>query len=426
MKRTIIQNCKVFDGRNPVVHRKSVVIENERIVSVDDAAAITATVGDRNDRVVDGEGRTLIPGMVQAHWHGSYEGLDFEPPPVGLEKPPGYLMLIAAKNARLALSRGFTSVIGAATGDALDAQLRQAIDDGVVEGPRIMPCGRWLITTGDSNDLPEFWWWGITAMGSQRICDGADEFRKGVRQEIKEGAEIIKLFSDSGHALLYGADFVAMNDDELYAAVGAAHDRGKKVRAHVTAKANILKCIAAGVDILDHVDGVDADCIDAMLSSGTQVCPSLYLTKAILDTIAAADREHGTETINEPFFVTMRRDYDHMCGILSIANDAGVCLMVGDDWGTVMTPHGDYAAEMRLYVDECGIDPLDVMRWATHNGARGLSMADELGSVEPGRLADLVLVDGDPTSDISVLADPSRIVGVMVNGRPHAGVFTAP
>jgi imidazolonepropionase-like amidohydrolase len=414
MSRIVFTGSNVFDGNGPTVAGKTVVVDGDRIVEVCDDAALSLRA---DDVVIDAAGNTLMPGMVQAHWHGAYSGLNFEPPPVGLERPPGYLMLLAAKHAGMALERGFTSVIGAATGDALDAQLKQAIADGILEGPRIMACGRWLITTGDSNDLPDFWWWGITAAGSQRICDGADEFRKGVRQEIKEGAEVIKLFSDSGHALLYGSEFVAMTDEELKAAVGAAHDRGKKVRAHVTTKPNILQCIDVGVDILDHVDGMDAECIDRMLATDTQVCPSLYLTRAILDTIKAQDEANGTQQINEPFFVTMQQDYAHMCEILPEANEAGVCLMVGDDWGTAMTPHGDYAKEMQLYVDECGIAPTDVLRWATRNGARGLDMAAELGVVAAGRLADLVLVDGDPSTDIGLLAEADNVVMVMKEGR---------
>jgi imidazolonepropionase-like amidohydrolase len=176
MTRTRFQGGKLFDGDNVAVSGKTVTVEGGRIATVcDDAAAEVRP----DDRVVDTSGSTLMPGMVQAHWHGSYAGLDFTPPPVGLERPPGYLMLLAAKHGRMALERGFTSVIGAATSDAIDAQLKAAIADGVLEGPRIMASGRWLITTGDSNDLPEFWWWGISSPGAQRICDGPDEFRKG-------------------------------------------------------------------------------------------------------------------------------------------------------------------------------------------------------------------------------------------------------
>lgn len=408
--RIVFTGANLLDGESPSRPRQSVVVENGRIAEVAPDGAVTIRPG---DRVVAMDGHTLMPGMVQAHWHGSYQGLDFTPPPVGLEKPPGYLMLLAAKNARLALDRGFTSVIGAAVGDAIDAQLKQAIDDGVLPGPRIMASGRWLITTGDSNELPEFWWWGITARGGQRICDGADEFRKGVRAEIREGAEIIKIFADSGHALLYGADFVSMTQDELEAAVESTHHRGRLIRCHVTHRDRILECIRAGVDVLDHVDGMDRACIDAMLEAGTFVCPSLYLTRAIIDTLKS--RGDGSE--NEPFGMTLQRDFEHMCEILPEANAAGVKLMVGDDWGTEMTPHGDYVREMELYVDEVGIDPLDVIRWACRNGTECMGMGDALGVVAPGRIADLVAVKGDPSKNISVLGDPVNLLAVMRDGE---------
>lgn len=407
MSRTIFQNCNLFTGSGPTLNGASVTIDGDRIVEVSSAAPAASL---RDDRVFDLGGDTLMPGMVQAHWHGSYEGLDFQCPPVGLERPPGYLMLLAAKHARMALDRGFTSVIGAATSDALDAQLNDAINDGVLIGPRIMACGRWLITTGDSNDLPEYWWWKIGAPGAQRICDGADEFRKGARAEIKEGAAIVKIFSDSGHALIYGSDFTAMTDAELHAVVEATHHRGKKVRSHVTSKRNILACIDAGVDILDHADGMDQECINAMVGAGSFVCPSLFLPKAILERLAD---EGGDQ---EPFALGLRMDFDRMCQNLPMANSAGVKLLIGDDWGTAMTAHGDYIKEMELYVNEVGIPAADVLRWATVNGADAMGQGHELGSVEAGKLADLLIVRGDPTTDISLLGDPSNLRAIIKGG----------
>lgn len=408
MTRTRFEGGRVFDGDRTVELGKTVIVEEQRIVSVCDSASV---VSKPDDRVVDTSGKTLMPGMVQAHWHGSYAGLDFSPPPVGLEKPPGYLMLLAAKHARMALERGFTSVIGAATGDALDAQLKAAIADDVVEGPRIMASGRWLITTGDSNDLPDFWWWKIASPGSQRICDGPDEFRKGARQEILEGAEIIKIFCDSGHALLYGSEFTSMTDTELHAVVEATKHRGKKIRAHVTAKQHILACVEAGVDVLDHADGMDAECIDAMVAADTHVCPSLQLTRAILD------RLEGEGSGDDPLVSVLKRDFEHMCQVLPEAQAAGVKLMVGDDWGTEMTPHGDYFKEMELYVNEAGIKPIDVLRWATKHGAEAMGMGSDLGTIAEGKLADLVVVRGDPTSEIGTLAAPGAIVSVMKEGQ---------
>jgi imidazolonepropionase-like amidohydrolase len=407
MNRTIFTNCNLFTGEGSAKRNSSVAIEADRIVSVAMGSSIPPAP---DDRLIDLEGATLMPGMVQAHWHGSYDGIDFACPPVGLERPPGYLMLIAAKHAQLALGHGFTSLIGAATSDALDAQLKSAIEDGVLEGPRILACGRWLITTGDSNDLPEYWWWNIGSPGAQHICDGADEFRKGARQEIREGAEVVKIFSDSGHALLYGSEFTAMTNAELHAVVEAVHHRGKKVRSHVTAKRNLLACIEAGVDILDHADGMDDECIDAMVSAGIFVCPSLYLSKMIL---ARLEADGGGD---EPFAVALRGDFDHMCATLPQANRAGVKLLVGDDWGTAMTPHGDYNKEMQLYVDEAGIAAVDVLRWATKNGADAMGQGSELGTIEEGKLADLLIVNGDPTRDISLLGDTDNLLAIIKNG----------
>jgi imidazolonepropionase-like amidohydrolase len=407
MSRIVFVGANLLDGEQPARPAHTVVVEAERIVGVCGDGDFNPQPG---DRVIPLDGATLMPGMVQAHWHGSYHELDFEPPPVGLEKPPGYLMLLAAKHARLALDRGFTSVIGAATSDALDAQLAQAIADGVLEGPRIMASGRWLITTGDSNDLPEFWWWGIESLGAQHYCDGADEFRKGVRKEIREGAEIIKIFMDSGHALLYGSDFTSMTDAEPHAAVEATHHRGKLIRCHVTAKENILKCLRAGVDVFDHADGMDRECVDGFLEAGSFVCPSLYLSKAIIERLTALGQG------DEPFVETLRADYEHMLAILPEANAAGVKLMVGDDWGTTMTPHGDYIKEFELYVEEAGISPVDVIRWATKNASECMRMGDQLGTIEMGKLADLIVVNGDPSRDISLLGAPANLLAIMKDG----------
>jgi imidazolonepropionase-like amidohydrolase len=423
MGRIAFTNARLLDGDSRARSGQTVIVEGDRLVYVGDDADANLGPNDQQFALND---RTLMPGMFQSHWHGSYKGLDFKCLPVGLEQPPGYLMLLAATQARLALDCGFTSVIGAATGDALDAQLKMAIADGIVEGPRIFASGRWLITTGDSNDLPEYSWWGITSLGAQRICDGPDEFRKGARREILEGAEVIKIFNDSGHALLYGSHFLSMTADELAAAVEATHQRGKLIRSHVTGKKAILDCIDAGVDILDHVDQIDEECIERIVESGTFVCPSVYLLKAIIDTVSAQD----DGTIDTPFFEIMQQDFDNMCRMLPLAAQSGAKFMIGDDWGTAMTPHGDYHKEMQLYVD-CGVPELDVIRWATRHPAEAMNMGNELGTITTGKIADLLIVDGDPSEDISVLGDRDKLLAIMKEGEFHKNNlglvdFTAP
>lgn len=409
MKRVLFRGANLLDGDNPARSGMSVLVEGERILTI----AADAEIGTVEvDEVLELNGDTLMPGMTQGHWHGSYEGIDFTPPPVGLEKPPGYLMLIALKNAQLALQLGYTSLIGAAVGDALDAQLKRAIEDGVVVGPRIMACGRWLITTGDCNDDPSFWWWDIRSPGAQRICDGPEEFRKGVRQEIKEGSEVVKIFADGGHALLYGKGHNSMARDELDAVVEAAHDRGKKVRSHVDTKAGVLMSIEAGVDLLDHADEMDEECVDAIVDSGTYVCPSMYFPKALIERLISDGDglEHG------PMGIAIQEDLASMAKVLPYAAQKGAKFMIGDDWGTAMTLHGDYNKELELYV-EVGVPALDVIRWATKHGPEFMGLGDELGTIEEGKLADILVVKGDPINDISVLGSQDNFRVIMKAGQ---------
>lgn len=407
MTRILFTNANLLDGDNPARAGTSVLIENERIIRIAPGDESTGA-----DHVFDLQGATLMPGMTQGHWHGSYQGIDFNPPPVGLEKPPGYLMLLALKNAQLALSYGYTSLIGAAVGDALDAQLKQAFEDELFQGPRLMACGRWLITTGDCNDDPSFWWWGINSMGAQRICDGPIEFRKGAREEMKQGAEVIKIFADGGHALLYGKGHNSMTRDELDAVVEATHDRGRKVRSHVDTKAGVLMSIEAGVDLLDHADEMDEECIDAIVENGTFVCPSMYFPKAVIERLVA----DGDGLDKQPMGIAIQEDLASMSRVLPYAASKGAKFIVGDDWGTAMTPHGDYNRELELYV-EVGVPALDVIRWATKHGPEFMGLGEELGTIEEGKLADLLVVKGDPSEDIRLLGDRENILAIMKSGR---------
>jgi imidazolonepropionase-like amidohydrolase len=154
------------------------------------------------------------------------------------------------------------------------------------------------------------------------------------------------------------------------------------------------------------------ECIDRIVESDTFVCPSVYLLKAILETVSA----QGDGTIDLPFFEAMQQDFDNMCRMLPLAARAGAKFMIGDDWGTAMTPHGDYHKEMQLYVD-CGVAALDVIRWATRHPAESMNMGKELGTIATGKIADLLVIDGDPSEDISVLGDQDKLQLVMTEGK---------
>ncbi len=407
MARVIFAKANLVDGEHPAKRNTTVVVEGDKITRVAAGDGVASRPG---DRVVDLAGKTLMPGMYSCHFHAAYHNLGGSPSqaPLGLEKSPTYLALRAAENAKLALMCGFTGIVGGSTAYDIDASLKAAIEDGMIQGPRVMPSSRDLITTGDSNDRAP-WYWKLGGVGAIRICDGADEFRKAVREEIKMGADIIKLYPTGGHGVRLPRDTQAINRAEIDAAVDAAHALGKKVRGHIASKRTILECLDAGVDVIDHADRMDAECIEAFLKTGAFVAPSLYFPLSCLE---PGERRDGPQRWRH-----MREDFEYTCSMLPEANAAGVKFVVGDDFGAATCPHGDYAKELEVYVKHAGISPLEVITWATKNGAELMGMADRLGTVTEGKLADLLVVDGDPTVDITVLQDRDRLLAIMKGGE---------
>jgi len=405
MERIIFRGADLLDGRNPARSDMTVVVNADRIEAVVQGDGPAPAVG---DRVVDLRGRTLMPGMFTCHFHATYEGYTLDIFPLGIDKPPGYLTLRAAKAVRSALYGGFTSLVGAGGGDDIDAQLKMAIDDGLIEGPRITAGSRDFTTRGGYVDLAN-WWWRIQNVGAGRPLSGADAFREAVREEIHRGAEIIKIYATGGHGDVNTA-VREFSRDELEAVVQAAHERGKLVRAHCAWKPAMLECIELGVDVIDHGDEIDDEVIRAMVDAGTVLVPSArYLDKLLsLEEL----RVPGTETMIE----TTERELANLCRWVPEAHAAGVTIVLGDDYGVAFLSHGTYAEELEFYVKRMGIAPLDVIRWATVNGARMVGAEDQLGSVEAGKLADLLVVDGDPSADVAILQDPSRLLAIMKGG----------
>jgi len=404
MPRTLFVRANLLDGKRPAREGATVRIDGERIVAVG-GPELPAVAG---DRVIDLAGKTLMPGMWSCHFHAAFDGATLDIFPMGIDKPPGYLMLRAARNARLALACGFTGIVGAGGGDDLDAQLDLAIRDGLVPGPRIVPGSRNFGTTSGYIDL-ESWWWRLGNLGACRMVDGPEECRKAVRDEIRRGARMIKVFATGGHGNVPQATS-EFGRDELAAIVAAAHEHGAKARAHCAWKRELLECVDLGFDAIDHADALDAEGIAALRQRGTFLVPSaLYLDKLLsfeaLRTPEAAPMLEATE-----------RELANILEQLPRANQAGVKIVVGDDFGVFRMPHGSYAEELAFYVKRAHIPPLDVIRWATLNGADLAGRAHELGSVEAGKLADLLVVDGDPSVDITVLGVPDRLRAILKSG----------
>lgn len=400
MSRLILQDANLLDG-DSAGRRANIVISGDRI----EAVQTDPVMASPTDRVVALDGRTVMPGMVQAHFHAAYWQLGGSGRPMGLDVSPAHTTLRAACNLRTALDCGFTGVIGAGGPHAIDPAMKAAIAEGSLVGPRIMAGSRDISSTGHSGDMSFPSWMQIGASGGVRSVDGPEAVRQAIRAEAKDGAEIIKLFVTRGHGTGgTGADW-EMAPEEIEMAVRTADARGIKTRAHVSSRDATLLCIDTGVHIIDHGDGFDDECIDRILAKEAFLTPSLYFLKRMME-IAPGN----------PYTDAMKPEFEGTAANLARINAAGVKLLVGDDYGAAGVDHGTYAEELILYVDEIGIPALDVLRWATKHGAEAMGLGAETGTIAPGKLADLLVVDGDPSADITVLRDRTKLKAIIKGG----------
>jgi imidazolonepropionase-like amidohydrolase len=400
MTRLVLKDANLLDGDKPA-RRANIVVAGERIEAVS-AAPVEARPG---DRVVALGGRTVMPGMVQAHFHAAYWKLGGGMRPLGLDVSPAHTTLRAACNLRTALDCGYTGVIGAGGPHAIDPAMKAAIAEGSLIGPRIMAGSRDVSSTGHSGDTSSPSYLQIGALGGVRVADGPEGVRRAIREEAKDGAEIIKLFVTRGHGTGGTGGDWEMAPEEIEMAVRTATQRGVKTRAHVSNRDATLMCLEYGVHIIDHGDGFDEQCIDRILAKGAFLAPSLLFPKRMMQIAPGI-----------PYTDAMKPEFEGMAAMLPKINAAGVKLLTGDDYGAAGVDHGLYNEELALYVNQIGIPALDVIHWATKHGAEAMGLGDQTGAIEPGKLADLLVVDGDPVADITVLGDRAKLLAILLGG----------
>lgn len=426
--RLLFRNARVIDGLEAGRPETTLVVEGDRISEVAPDQAITPRP---DDEVLELDGRSLMPGMVQGHFHSHFGafGDGVVAPSLGLEAAPAYLSMLAASNAALALRCGFTGAIGSSNAHAIDVSLKEAIQAGFVSGPRYLAGSREIVTTGEASDYDNnrnfFMHLGETGLTYK--ADGEDEWRLAARTEAGRGCDVIKISAGPGHGSSPAADVMYPTREELRALVSAAHKLGKRVRAHAPSRTAILECARAGVDLIDHADRIDDECIEAILDADATVIPSMLWSARFLEVAESWDHDEKWLPISEGFpetpdvvrkrIAAVRADFEYTCEAMVTASRAGVRMIVGDDYGTPIMPHGDYIPELELYTKRLGIAPIEVLGWATRNGAYAMGLGDETGTLVPGKLADLLIVDGEPDSDIGCLADQDRIEGILLGGN---------
>ena len=396
----VLTNARVIDGtgRSPT-ERASVRIEDDRIVEV----ASLEDQGATPDGSLDLEGRTLIPGLIDAHAHLSsdvFRSPGFGPAPALHGELPrarelGYFIL--AKTARVLLAAGITTVRDVGSYDDEAIALREAVRLGIIEGPRILSCGRIISATAPGGTI-------FTTM--YREADGADEMRKAVREQLRRGADYVKLMATGARSVLVeDPEPAQMTADELAAIVDEAHRLGVRVAAHAEGLAGARLAVRERVDTIEH--GLSLHREPALLAEMAERGTVLVPTLSTFHDLA----ERFTDDFPPALVEQAKRQREEAYTTLMAARAAGVTLAMGHDSG----PPGDNAVELVRMVAG-GLSALEGISAATLGSATALGLRD-LGTVTPGAIADLLVIDGDPLADVRTLCDPERIWMVIQGGE---------
>ena len=394
--RFAVHAAHLIDGRAPAARGPVWVIVSGDTIEAVRAAAPAGL------RVVELGGASLLPGLIDCHTHlSSRVGL---PPTERMKSSAARAAIAGVNNCRNALRAGFTTCRDVGGGELVDVGLRDAINAGEIEGPR-MRVATWPLSMtgghGDPMNAVNYHWCNDLESG---VADGVDEVRKQVRFNIQQGADLIKILASGGvlsphdNPKLTGYTF-----DEMRAAVDEANRLDRFVAAHAHGKQAIIWASNAGVRSIEHGSYMDQEAARVLKKNGTWYVPTLYLVEPIL-------AEGNPLHIPEENLAKAREVRQHMRGAFRAALRNGVKIAFGSDAGVF--PHGDQVREFKIYVAE-GMSPMAAVKTATSAAAEMIGW-EKVGAVEPGRYADLIAVSGDPLADITQL---ERVKWVMKGGR---------
>ena len=388
----------VGDGR--ILEHATVLVEDGKIIKV----AENGVTLPQNTQKIPLNGMTLLPGFIDAHIHICIDG---SPDPISTltAESQTTTTLKAARAARNTLMAGVTSIRDMGAPNGIDLGLKQAVNSGLIPGPRMLVSGRLICMTGGHG-------WQI---GQE--ANGPDEVRKAAREQIKAGADIVKLMATGGvmtPAVQPGSE--QFTEEEMRAGVEEAHKAGRKTATHAMGTRGILNALRAGIDSIEHGVYLDEEAVALMVAKQIPFIPTISAlyhieTKGVAAGIPAF-------AVEKTLMVK-----PHHQESIRLAREAGVLVAAGTDAGTPFNLHGENLAEIKLLVDYGGFSPMEAIEAGTRVSARVLGLENELGTVEEGKIADLVLVAGNPLENIDILLDKASIRLVMQGGKIVAGDF---
>jgi imidazolonepropionase-like amidohydrolase len=394
--RTLLRAGHVLDVRTgKEAADQTIIVAGDKIVAI---AATSSTPKQGDDGEIDLSGMTVMPGLIDVHTHLTMDN-NFDPYHE-LSTSIAKSALIGARNAKVTLEAGFTTVRNVHAEGFSDVDLRDAINEGLVPGPHMQVSGPALSISGghcDDNLLP----YDFHAHGGG-VADGVEAVQHKVRENIKYGADLIKICATGG-VLSKGDDPQAsqFTEAELKAAVADAHRLGRKVAAHAHGAQGVIWATDAGVDSIEHASYITDEGIREMKAHGTYLVPTAYLVDWL--------QQYGKLPA---FYAQKMKDVSAVQKAnLKKAIAAGLKVALGTD--AAVYPHGLNAHELDVYVNQFGMTPLAALQSATLNAADLMGWSDRVGALEPGKWADIIAVSGDPLKDVTLL---QNVAFVMKSG----------
>ncbi|MED4128482.1 metal-dependent hydrolase family protein [Shouchella miscanthi] len=408
MTITAITNVTMIDGTgNDAIEQAVVLVEKNHIKAVGTSQTITIPSG---ATIIDGGGQYLLPGLIDTHVHMALEIKNVQE---SLLTPFSYRFFEAAKRLETTIQTGITSVRDAGFADA---GIKKAVEDGLVAGPRMQVSINPLTITGGHGDS-----WNISGIDTtppvypgmpDGKCDGREEVRKTVREMLRAGADVVKVHATGGvSSPTDHPEFTQFSQEELEVMVEEATFRkGVKVMAHGQGAEGIKNAVRAGIHSIEHGIFIDDEALELMLEHGTYLVPTLLAPLAVLE---AAE----TSNTMAPYAIEKSKEViDIHKKSIEKAYKAGVKIAMGTDAGVF--PHGINLRELGLMC-EIGMSPMEAIVASTKTAAECMGWGEKVGTIEAGKWADVIIVNGNPLDDIHILENPEHITFVMKDGNTY-------
>jgi imidazolonepropionase-like amidohydrolase len=407
VKTTIIRNGSLIDGSGRVpVDNDTVVIQGDRIRSVGSVPPDVNVEDLENVATIDASGKWIMPGLIDGHCHLSFG----QPAMPGITMARGtvsseFSTLRAARNAQTILRSGVTSVCVPGGTWFIDVAVREAIDAGLIEGPRVYCAGRFIVTYGSIADN-EPSWVGTPEHVNGKLCNNVVDMVTEVRRQCKHGVNFIKMADSTW------GDIQTISKEELKAVADEAHRRNARITIHSRGADSTRAAAQAGFDWILHADLATESDLDAVAEAGVRIMPTL----TFLEHASEYGRDFGR---SDREVDQMKYNLEGGATVLQRARELGLKVLCGTDSGnSPVMPYGElHANEPGIMVKYGGYTPLEAISACTRDNAFVVGLEDDLGVIEAGKLADMLILDKDPVADISVLKGGRHIQSVIKAGK---------